>query len=95
MLTMVLRWSKKRQKRANITKVWFLTDFLVESSPVLKRKCADEREYKDDGACQDVLDGQMSMLACYCEHDLCNIATTSASTATFSMLSLLILVIIQ
>ena len=67
----------------------------MESSPKLKRKCADEREYEDDGECQDVLDGQMSMLACYCDNDLCNSATTWASEATFSMLSLLILVIIQ
>ena len=34
----------------------YLTDFLVESSPILKRKYADERKYKDDGECQDVLD---------------------------------------
>ena len=67
--------------------------FSVESSPGIKRKCADEREYKDE--CHDVLFGQMSMLACYCKEDLCNSATLASQTDItktlfFTMISLLI-----
>ena len=44
--------------------------FSVESSPKTKRKCADDREYPDE--CHDVIFGQMSMLACYCQEPFCN-----------------------
>ena len=65
----------------------------VESSPRTKRKCADDKEYDD--ACHDVIFGQMSMLACYCQEDFCNSATLVSKTditktVFITMLSLLI-----
>merc|ERR1711981_643815 len=43
----------------------------VETSPLTKRKCADDRDYPEE--CRDALFGQTSMLACYCsDQDFCN-----------------------
>jgi len=65
----------------------------VESSPITKRKCADERVYDD--VCSDVLEGQMSMVACYCGTDFCNSATSASAAILITMLSLVIFIIIQ
>lgn len=51
----------------------------VETSPLTKRKCGDERAYAN--GCKDVLFGQNSMLACYCnEEDYCNSAQFGTSS---------------
>eukprot|EP00093_Oithona_nana_P013858 13858.XXX_247224_246558_1 [CDS] Oithona nana genome sequencing. len=64
----------------------------VETSPMTKRKCGDERVYEQK--CNDVLFGQMSMLACYCSsEDFCNTATSTLGEAAslFKLLSISLL----
>ncbi len=63
----------------------------VETSPLTKRKCADDRVYETE--CRDVLFGQLSMLACFCsDQDFCNGAATSGHPLEVLLLVILSIV---